>query len=93
MKHFTSPDDIPNGCLVAPTAYFIPRLGKKPIGRFNSSRFFDRSDVSELLSADEWKTRDGRLRRERSRWPIGEPSIPPQSLPTGRRCSGWRDGR
>jgi hypothetical protein len=67
MKHFSSPDDIPDGCLVAPTAYFIPRLGKNPIGRFNGSLLFDRSDVSELLSADGGKRGDGRFRRERSR--------------------------
>jgi hypothetical protein len=62
MKHFASPNDIPDGCLVAPTAYFIPRPGKKPIGRFDGRLLFDQNDVSELLPADEWKTRGRKIK-------------------------------
>jgi hypothetical protein len=62
MKHFKSPGDIPDRCLIAPTAYFIPRPGKKPIGRIDGSLLFDRNDVSELLPADEWNTRGRKIK-------------------------------
>jgi hypothetical protein len=69
MKKFKSVADIPPGCLVAPTAYFTPRPGKKPLGSFEDSIYFRRSDVSELLTADDWKGQ-GRTIKAREQ-PIG----------------------
>jgi hypothetical protein len=62
MKKFTSPGEIPDDCLVAPSAYFVPRPGKKPIGSWNGSQFFNRRDVSELLPADEWKSQGRKIK-------------------------------
>ena len=55
MRKFKSITDIPPDCLVAPSAYYAPRPGKKPAGRFEGGTLFERNNVSELLDADAWK--------------------------------------
>jgi hypothetical protein len=55
MKQFRTPADIPAGSLVAPSAYYAPRPGAKPVGGFEGSLYFQRKDVSELKSKIEWQ--------------------------------------
>jgi hypothetical protein len=55
MKKFKAAVDIPPHCIVAPSACFAPRPGKKPAGSFEGNLYFARDAVSELLTKDEWR--------------------------------------
>jgi hypothetical protein len=55
MKQFRTPADIPAGCLVAPSAYYAPRPGAKPVGGFEGGVYYQRKDVSELKSKSDWQ--------------------------------------
>ena len=59
MKRFKSIIEIPSDCVVAPSLFFSPRPGTKPIGRLDGSSYFQPGDVSELRTEAEWR-RDGR---------------------------------
>ena len=59
MKRFQIVSETPADCVAAPSIYFAPRPGKKPVGSFNGGLFFARTDVSELRPATDWR-RDGR---------------------------------
>ena len=62
MREFKSIADVPRECLVAPSAFYAPRPGKKPVGRFEDRTFFERSDVSQLLDADAWRALGRKLK-------------------------------
>jgi hypothetical protein len=57
MKKFKTAADIPTDCVATPTVYFAPRPGAQPSGGFNGHVFYRRADVSELLTADDWRKR------------------------------------
>jgi hypothetical protein len=54
VKQFRTPSEIPAGCIVAPSAYYVPRPGARAVGAFDSEVYYNRKDVSELKSKDEW---------------------------------------
>jgi hypothetical protein len=62
MKRFTSVSDIPDNCIMAPTANFAPRHGAKSVGNFEGMRFFRRTDVSELLPEKDWRIRGRKIK-------------------------------
>ena len=62
MKRFTSASDVPDNCIVAPTAYFAPRPGAKSVGSFEGMRFFRRADVSESLPETDWRIRGRKIK-------------------------------
>jgi hypothetical protein len=73
-KHFRTPSEIPAGCIVAPSAYFMPRPGARPVGEFDREMYYNRKDVSELRSKDEWQ-RLGRKVKARQT-PMAERGVP-----------------
>jgi hypothetical protein len=73
-KQFRTPSEIPPGCIVAPSAYFVPRPGAKPVGEFDSEVYYNRNDVSELKSKEEWQ-RVGRKVKSRQS-PLAERGMP-----------------
>ena len=66
MKRFKNLTEVPRDCIVAPSIFFAPRPGSKPIGSFSGTKFFDRRDVSELRTIGDWK-RDGRKIKAREK--------------------------
>jgi hypothetical protein len=74
VKHFRTPSEIPPGCIVAPSAYYAPRPGARAIGAFDSEVYYNRKDVSELKSKDEWH-RLGRKVKARQE-PLAERGTP-----------------
>jgi hypothetical protein len=59
MKRFKTVTEIPRDGIVAPSLFFAPRQGSKPIGSMNGWRYYCRQDVSELRTRRDWE-RDGR---------------------------------
>jgi hypothetical protein len=57
MKKFKTAAEIPPDCIATPTVYFAPRPGAQPSGRLDGHVFYHRADVSNLLTADDWRER------------------------------------
>jgi hypothetical protein len=62
MKKFQSLADVPRNFLVAPTTYFAPRRGKKPVGGFEDNVYYKRGDESELLTPEEWRKQGRKIK-------------------------------
>jgi hypothetical protein len=74
MKQFRTPLDIPPDCLVAPSAYYAPRPGAKPVGGFEKEVYYHRKDVSELKSKAEWQRLGRKVKSGAT--PITERGVP-----------------
>jgi hypothetical protein len=62
MKEFNTATEIPPDCVLAPTIIFAPRPGTKPVGRFDGNLFYQRNDVSTLLTAEQWQERGRKVK-------------------------------
>ena len=74
VKQFRTPVDIPAGCLVAPSAFYVPRPRAKPVGQFDSDVYYNRKDVSELKSKDEWHKLGRKVKARQE--PLAERGVP-----------------
>ena len=74
VKQFRTPLEIPAGCLVAPTRLLRASSCAKPVGQFDSDVYYNRKDVSELKSKDEWHKLGRKVKARQE--PLAERGVP-----------------